>query len=257
MIYIIAHKPFEETARPGYRVLEVGAACRAGLEHFGDVRDDEGETISLKNSSYCELTGLYWIWKNAADPVKGLVHYRRYFGRHHRTNDRREIISFHELTGYLNGRYDIILPKKTYYSESAGEQMFQCCTKKTLALLDDTMEKMAPSYLGAYRRFMNGDACTQYNMLAAGRDVFDDYCEFLFPILFEMEKHLDLSDMTDYERRVFGFIGERLLDVWVMKKDLSVKYLPIVETELSKSKIRELERHRLTHRIWFVTGIKR
>lgn len=254
MIYVIAHKPFD-ISRPGYRVLEVGAARRA--DHFGNARDDEGSNISLRNPSFCELTGLYWIWKNTADPVKGVVHYRRYFSRHRRTNDENEIISFHELTGFLNGRYDIILPKKTYYSESAKEQMLQCCTKETLALLNETMKNMAPSYMGAYRRFMNGDACTQYNMLAAGREVFDDYCGFLFPILFEMEKHIDLSTMTDYERRVFGFIGERLLDVWVLKHRLSVKYLPIVETELPKSKIRELERHRLTHRIWFITGIKR
>lgn len=257
MIYVMAHKPFEEISRPGYRVLEVGAACRTDQEHFGDVRDDEGETISIKNPSYCELTGLYWIWKNTADPVKGLVHYRRYFGRHRRTNDPGEIISFHELTGFLSGRYDIILPKKTYYAEPAREQLLQCCSEKTLALLDDIMEKMAPSYMGAYRRFMNGGACTQYNMLAAGREIFDDYCTFLFPILSEMEKRIDLSEMNDYERRVFGFIGERLLDVWVLKHHLSVKYLPTVETELSGAKIRELERHRLTHRIRFVTGIKR
>lgn len=257
MIYVIAHKPFETVSRPGYRVLEVGAACRSGEKRFGDVRDDEGDSISLKNPSFCELTGLYWIWKNTADPVKGLVHYRRYFGRCRRTNDPKDIISFRDLTGFLNGRYDIILPKKTYYAEPAREQMLQCCAKETLALLDETMEKMAPSYMDAYRRFMNGGACTQYNMLASGREIFDAYCTFLFPILFEMEKHLDLSAMSDYEKRVFGFVGERLLDVWVEKQRLSVKYLPTVETELPKSKIRELERHRLTHRVWFVTGIKR
>lgn len=257
MIYVIAHKPFKNESRPGYRVLEVGAALRAGEAHFGDVRDDEGNGISLQNPFFCELTGLYWIWKNTADPVRGLVHYRRYFGRRRRTNDADEIISFRELTGFLNGRYDIVLPKKTYYAETAKEQMLQCCTKETLALLDDTMKKTAPSYLGAYRRFMNGDACTQYNMFAADREVFDDYCAFLFPILFEMERRLDLSAMTDYQKRVFGFAGERLLDVWVLKNRLSVKYLPVVETELPTSKIRELERHRLTHRIWFVTGIKR
>lgn len=256
MIYVIAHKPFAWTPRPGYRVLEVGAANREN-GHFGEVRDDSGEQISAKNSSYCELTGLYWIWKNTADPVKGLVHYRRYFGRHRRTNRTSEIISLREMTTYLNGRYDVILPEKTYYAETAREQMLQCCSAETIGLLDRIVAEQAPAYLETYDRFMKGNACTQYNMLTAGRNIFDDYCSFLFPILSEMECHLDLSAMDDYQRRVFGFVGERLLDVWVMKNGLSVKYLPVVETELSASKIRELQRHRLTHRIWFVTGIRR
>ena len=46
--------------------------------------DNVGDNISEKNLSYCELTGMYWAWKNlkGVDFI-GLCHYRRYFDFDH------------------------------------------------------------------------------------------------------------------------------------------------------------------------------
>ena len=43
------------------------------------LHDDEGDNISNKNKTYCELTAQYWAWKNMEADYYGFFHYRRYF----------------------------------------------------------------------------------------------------------------------------------------------------------------------------------
>ena len=78
-VYVIAHSPKEIKSIKGndiYKPLFVG---RNGKDNLGFLSDDTGDNISSKNSAYCELTGLYWMWKNSSADIIGLVHYRRYF----------------------------------------------------------------------------------------------------------------------------------------------------------------------------------
>ena len=60
---------------------------------------------------------------------------------------------------------------------------------------------------------------------------FDEYCKWLFSILFELEKRIDISNYNQYEARVFGFIAERLLNVWFEKQQLKVKEMSVVFLE--------------------------
>lgn len=94
MIYIATHKKFNVPNLNGYCALQVGAE---GKEKYGYLRDNIGNHISGKNANYCELTGLYWIWKNTDDSYKGLVHYRRYFGRNNLSNKISDICSYEYL----------------------------------------------------------------------------------------------------------------------------------------------------------------
>ena len=75
-IYIAIHKKAKVLERECYIPLHVGAE---GKEDLGFTRDNTGDNISCKNLNYCELTGLYWIWKHSKADIVGLVHYRRYF----------------------------------------------------------------------------------------------------------------------------------------------------------------------------------
>ena len=68
-------------------------------------------------------------------------------------------------------------------------------------------------------------------MFIMRKDVMDLYCEWLFPILFELEKRLDISSYSDYDARVFGFVSERLLDVWIDRQRIRYKEVPVFETE--------------------------
>ena len=77
-LIVALHKEFKTPDNSIYVPLELGAATREN--HFLELRDDSGDNISARNPNYCELTGLYWAYKNLTDyDIIGLVHYRRYF----------------------------------------------------------------------------------------------------------------------------------------------------------------------------------
>ena len=228
MIYIVTHKRVDLPKLKGYRAIQVGSA----EDDFpGCLRDDTGDNISDRNAGYCELTAMYWIWKNTDDPFKGLAHYRRYFGRRAFSSRVRDIVGYEALIGMLEGR-DLLAAKPAVYHVNAREQLLMdCCTPETFSKLEAVVEALSPEYMDAFRAFFAGNRAAQYNMLLCRKTLFDDYCAWLFPILFSLEDRVDLTDASDYQRRLFGFMGERLMNVWLLHNRLSVEYLPVVSTE--------------------------
>jgi len=228
MIYIVTHKQVDLPKLRGYRAIQVGSA----EDDFpGCLRDDTGDNIADRNASYCELTAMYWIWKNTDDPFKGLAHYRRYFGRRVFSSRVSDILGYEALIGMLEGR-DLLAAKPAVYHVNAREQLLMdCCTPETFSKLEAVVEALSPEYMDAFRAFFAGNRAAQYNMLLCRKTLFDDYCAWLFPILFSLEDRVDLTDASDYQRRLFGFMGERLMNVWLLHNRLSVGYLPVVSTE--------------------------
>lgn len=231
MIYIVTHKRVDLPKLKGYRAIQVGSA----EEDFpGCLRDDTGDNIADRNASYCELTAMYWIWKNTDDPFKGLAHYRRYFGRRPLSSRVRDILGYEALIGMLEGR-DLLVAKPAVYHVDAREQLLMdCCTPETFSKLETVIETLSPEYMDAFRTFFAGNRAAQYNMLICRRTLFDDYCAWLFPILFSLEDKVDLSGASAYQKRLFGFVGERLMNVWMLHNRLSVGYLPVVSTEYTR-----------------------
>lgn len=221
-IYIAAHKAFTVPQEAGYIPLQVGAE---GKEPLPYTPDNTGEHISEKNPHFCELTGVYWIWKNSAEPVKGLVHYRRYFMEQGRrlTAARAEAIL---------QEADVILARPEYLRESAWEEFsLHSGHEQDLVLLRQAVEKIDPTVLPAFDGVMAGNRLSLYNMVVTSREVFDAYCAWLFAVLFELEQHVDMTGYTPYQQRLYGFLSERLLNVWVAHKGLRVKYLKVANTE--------------------------
>ena len=59
-------------------------------------------------------------------------------------------------------------------------------------------------YLDAYDKVIYGNALCHYNMFIAKKEIIDGYCEWVFPILFELEKEINAKDYDDYRKRVYG-----------------------------------------------------
>ena len=100
-VVVAAHKPYWMPADPVYLPVQVGAAGKESIP--GYTRDDSGENISAKNPHYCELTGLYWAWKNLPGDAIGLAHYRRHFARPGRGDKKARVMTGPELEQALNG----------------------------------------------------------------------------------------------------------------------------------------------------------
>ena len=256
MIYIATHKKFNVPKLNGYCALQVGAE---GKEKYGYLRDNIGNHISGKNANYCELTGLYWIWKNTDDSYKGLVHYRRYFGRNNLSNKISDICSYEYLLNCLKS-VDIVLPYVEYFKQNAKEEiLLHCCTEEIFDKLRQIIETKYPDYIETYDRYFNENKASLFNMLFCKREIFDAYCEWLFSILFVLEKQVDLAKLNTYQQRLYGFLSERLLNVWVIKNKLVVKHLPVIHMELPVFDRIRLVRRRFTNRFrfWIKRGSQR
>lgn len=233
MIYIVLHKP------SWYPNMEYYVPIRVGFEKFVDdlmLTDSTGDNISLKNPYYSELTALYWIFKNKTDDIKGLVHYRRYFFKSIYINKlfyNCTLLSDKKIQKYLSN-YDIIVPKSLQMSNTLKYHYQQNHYIKDLDLSKQILLELQPTYKESYEFVIETnqkDFQFFYNMFIAPKNIFDDYCEWLFSILFEVEKRISLEDYDNYQKRVFGFLSERLFNVYVYHNKLKYKEVRVVNIE--------------------------
>ena len=80
-----------------------------------------------------------------------------------------------------------------------------------------------PEYSAAFQTVMNRTWAHMFNMFVMRRNEYDAYCQWMFDILFTIEQRLDISTYDPYEARVFGFVSELLLDVWLEKNQIQYK----------------------------------
>ena len=110
-IIIATHKKYKMPEDGMYIPLHVGAAL--STEDFGFEKDNTGENISELNKGFCELTGLYWAWKNLDTDYIGLAHYRRHFSKNKKAGFEG-ILTCEEIKEYL-GQKKVFVPKKRKY----------------------------------------------------------------------------------------------------------------------------------------------
>lgn len=219
-IYVVTHKKFNlknYLIDNGYILISVGDACEINNQ---GVSDNFNENISFKNKNYCELTALYWIWKNDDfSTYKGICHYRRYFSNSFFSHNLKKYMISSDFIKIFEKGYDIILPEKQYFIRTAEENYLKCGFKKDLDITKKVIAEKYPDYLNEYNKVMNENKSYLTNMFIAKKDVFDEYCKWLFDILFEVESRVDISTYSKQEARIFGYISERLLTVWIYHND--------------------------------------
>ena len=232
-ILVATHKKYWMPKDDIYFPIHVGREGKADLGYIGD---NMGDNISAKNANYCELTGLYWAWKNLKCYYIGLCHYRRYFaGKNLHTNNaekKKAVILHRQDYEKLLREYDIILPvKRNYYIETVRSQYEHAHNKRDIDEAEKIVTELYPEYSEAFEKVMGRTKLHILNMFVMKKALFDEYCSWLFSILFKLETRIDITNYNQYEARVFGFISERLFNVWLEKQQLKVKEIPVVNLE--------------------------
>lgn len=218
-----------------YLPLRVGAALHPELD-LGFTKDSEGENISELNGSYCELTALYWMWKNSTADYKGLAHYRRHF----RTNDSKRahakdrferIATEKDFRAALESA-DVVLPRKrNYFIETVYNHYAHTFDGAHFDAAREVLSERCPEYLYEWDKLMEGTTAYLYNMFVMSADNVDAYCKWLFPILEELQTKIDSTGMDAFRARWPGRVAERLFNVWVATNNLKVAELATVSPE--------------------------
>ena len=229
-IIIAAHKAYRFPTDPVYFPVHAGKALHPELD-LGLPGDDTGENISQKNPNYCELTCLYWAYQNLQAEYVGLAHYRRHFACPGLGNKWQRVLTKKQLERLLE-KAPVVLPKKrNYYIETNYQQYIHAHHQEDLEQTQNILRQYYPAYLPAYEKTMASTKGHRFNMFVMRQDLFQGYCDWLFDILFKLEKRLDISGYSPYDARVFGFVAERLLDVWLGTNKIPYIEVPVCNME--------------------------
>lgn len=224
-----------------YMPIQVGKAIsNVCLDMQGD---DEGDNISEKNGSYCELTGMYWAWKNlkGVDYI-GLCHYRRYFDFNHEgrrvfPSTTKETDSFEKLNLEINPKVmswlkhgGCVIAKPIHLHTSLYLQYCEGHYSPDFKVLGDVIRETQPKYFKGFWKYLVGsNKFSAYNMFIMNWKQFDDYCNWLFPLLQAVEDRLDISHYPPFQKRIYGYMAERLLNLYVRTNKLKTLELPVLK----------------------------
>jgi len=243
-ILVAAHKNVHVPDNQLLQPIQVGAAL-AETKLPGMLHDDEGQHISGKNKTYCELTAQYWAWKNLEADYYGFFHYRRYLdfsreypadakkaypaarGRHAAKRQVQPYCEADSIRGDLSAyrlderymrrvieKYDVITVLGEWMNVTVYQQYCQFHEQKDLDRAIRILKEKYPRYAGACNLYMNSRYIYFCNMYIMKRDCFYAYMEWLFPILEEFEKGKDFSGCSERELRAPAFLAERLFGVY-------------------------------------------
>lgn len=208
----VAHSAFDAPLQDSYelikeeRILQVGASLTSKRLSPEGLTDCAGENISERNRQYCELTGLYWIWRHAREDYVGLVHYRRHFLLPADWAERME-----------RNRIDVLLPVPLYVAPDIAGNYRERHIASDWDFLMEYFKKELPEEYRDAERFFAGNLYSPCNMLIARRAVLDRLCGWLFPILDAVRAHGG-EKADPYMNRYPGFISERLITYFFEKR---------------------------------------
>ena len=220
-ILVCAHKPDSQIRNyPPYMPIQVGAALHPEMD-LGFQKDNVGDNISEKNPRYCELSAIYWGWKNIKDvEYLGLAHYRRYFD-----------IDINEgnVDKWMKGCDMMVADKALNYSCNDN-----CLSLVALTSMEDfwiylsEFRKMYPQYASHINDyFFDNYRFNQYTMFISKKELYDEFCEFIFPVFDKLEKIIRQHPYSRQNRNI-AYFGEFSLGLFIHCRNLKVKRIPII-----------------------------
>ena len=245
-ILICCHKACDLPKDDIFLPIQVGAAISnvdLGIQRDDQINGVRCDNISDKNQSFCELTALYWAWKNIKTIYPnlkyiGLNHYRRFFSFDEK-NMLSDFISrpLNSISNYQinhaklenilkNG--NVILSQKRDYPYSIDIDYMYHHISDDFIILQYVVHTLYPEYDDAfYEVLMRNNTLSPYNMNIMEWNLFDKYCKWLFDILEDCERRISISQYNPLQKRIFGYMAERLLNVFVYKNCKKVKLLNV------------------------------
>ena len=179
--------------------------------------DNAGAHISYKNRQYCELTVLYWIWKNDRSDYVGLGHYRRHFELDERSLRR---LAYSDI--------DVVLTIPIFDFPSVGEVYRRDHVEGDWNVMLQAIAALCPKYLSAAKALEAGRFYYGYNMFIMRRKILEAYCTWLFPILSYCEEHCK-GERNAYQKRYIGFLAEHLMSIYFLYHEQEYKIVHAVK----------------------------
>lgn len=168
-----------------------------------EIQDNQGENISARNYRYSELTALYWIWKHFSSDYIGISHYRRHF------NLNSELL---EKLGKSDIDVIVTVPILNFPSVRAVYDNDHFIEDWDITM--QAIKELYPEYYETAKSIEDGCFYYAYNMMIASEKIFNEYCRWLFDILFYCEKRCKEYE-NPYQNRLMGFLSERLMTVFL------------------------------------------
>jgi hypothetical protein len=185
------------------KYIQAGSGLTDSRIEGCNIFDNTGDNISDKNRKMCELTAMYWIWKNAKEDVVGIEHYRRRF-----------ILPDGWENVIRSGAVDVILPVPLFVNPNVRENYCGRHTSFTWDAMMEVLSEMYPEYVEEAKQVFEKSGCyCPCNMLIARKEIFDEMCSWLFPILFTVMERCGIID-DKYQNRYPGFLAERLITLF-------------------------------------------
>ena len=220
----------------------------------GIIGDNQGENISERRMTFCELTTQYWAWKNVDADYYGFCHYRRFFSfadKKYDTDAWEVVIDKYidedtaekyemndeKIREAVDG-YDIVLPYPIQLTNLGIKSVIAqyesgvFLDKEHMYLTLDIVKELYPETYEYVKEFFEGDQLYLCNMMLMKKELFGEYSKWLFDIIFELEKRIDMTDFSEERKRTPGHIAERLLGAYCYylskTRDVKINHKQIV-----------------------------
>lgn len=212
MIYIVKHKPFQLPTLPSeYKSICVGQYSETDSINCLQKKDN----IEYLNLKINELTAFYYLWKNTNDSIIGVEHYRRFF-----LNKNKDILTISQIENILND-YDAIC-YKFHISHTVKQNVINSGLRGGKRAFSLVSKYIPYDYKESFNKVMNDNYYYICNMIITKRNIFNDYCKWLFSFLIKVAEEYNIESNIFREQRAVGFIGESMLSTWTHKNKIKV-----------------------------------
>lgn len=230
VLLVCAHKQDPYTRNDGvYKAIQVGSNLHPEM-NLGYTKDNEGDNISERNAAWSEWTAIYWGWKNIKNvEYLGLCHYRRYLDADIKEETIEKLLKGKDMLVcdyYKATQYDVV-----------SKGLITALSQEDYWLYIDTVLSIYPDAKEALLEYMyDSNTFVPYSIFIAKKKLYDEFCEFVFPVLFELEKRIKEHNYSR-QRRIIGYYGEWSLGLFIAYRKLKVRKVNLVMSgEVVKTK---------------------